>query len=53
MVTDAAEAFAKALGKQRVKLKDPLEGAIPAYEALGFSLAESIKRTRYYARSVP
>jgi hypothetical protein len=52
MVTDGAEAYAKLLGKQRVKLKDPSAGAIPLYVRLGFSLAEPIGQTTYYARSV-
>jgi S-(hydroxymethyl)glutathione synthase len=53
IVTDVAEAYGKVLGKQRVKLKDPTEGAIPIYKELSFSLAESIKKTTYYARRIP
>jgi hypothetical protein len=52
MVTDTAEAYGKILGKQRLKIKDPLPGAIPHYEDLRFSLAESIGRTTYYAREI-
>ena len=52
IVTDVAEAYAKVLGKQRVKLKDPVQEAIPTYERLGFEVAESIKSIKYYARRV-
>lgn len=53
IITDVAESYGKALGKQRVKLKDPVKEAIPHYEALGFSLAENVKTTTYYARRIP
>jgi hypothetical protein len=52
IVTDSAEFYGKVLGKQRVKLKDPVEGAIAVYEKLRFSLAENIGKTKYYARSI-
>jgi hypothetical protein len=52
IVTDVAEAYAKVLGKQRVKLKDPVQEAIPTYRRLRFELAESIQSIRYYARRV-
>jgi hypothetical protein len=49
---DAADNYAKILGRRRVKLKSPHPEAIPKYESLGFSLAESYRGVRYYARSV-
>jgi hypothetical protein len=52
IVLDMADNYAKILGKQRVKIKDPWEGAIPTYRGLGFSLAETIRSTTYYARQV-
>jgi hypothetical protein len=52
IVTDAATVYGKILGKQRVKLKDPLPGARPTYEKLGFSLAENIGKTTYYERRI-
>lgn len=49
---DAADNYAKLLVRQRVKLKNPVEGAIPTYQALNFSIAEPIKGNIYYARQV-
>jgi hypothetical protein len=52
IATDVAEAYAKILGKQWVKLKDPVREVIPTYERLRFELAENIKSTKYYRRRV-
>jgi hypothetical protein len=49
---DATDKYAKLISRQRVKLKNPVSGIIPRYEALGFSIAESIKNNTYYARKV-
>jgi hypothetical protein len=49
---DAADRYAKLIGRQRVKLKNPAEGAIPKYAALGFSVAETLKGNTYWARQV-
>lgn len=50
---DAAEAYAGILGKRRLKLKDPVAGAIPLYEALGFTFSETDHGVVYYERGVP
>jgi hypothetical protein len=52
IVADCADKYAKLLGKQWVKVKDPVPGAIPVYETLGFTLAETLKGRTYYARQV-
>ena len=52
LATEAADRFAKAQGKQRVKIKNPLPGAIVVYERLRFVLAEPLGRVTYYARPV-
>lgn len=49
---DAADNYAKLLGRQRVKLKNPVPGAIPAYERVGFLVAEIYKGNTYWARYV-
>jgi hypothetical protein len=43
IVVDSADRYAKLLGRQRVKLKNPVPGVVPIYRALGFSVAESSK----------
>jgi hypothetical protein len=52
IIFDMADNDAKILEKQRLKLKYPVESAIPYYEKLGFSLAESIEGRTYYSRPV-
>nr|WP_281722282.1 hypothetical protein [Nitrosomonas nitrosa] len=52
IVIDAADNYAKLLGKQWVKLKNPIIGAIPYYVALGFELAEPRLGATYYRRKV-
>lgn len=49
---DAADNYAKLIGRQRVKLKNPVAGVIPTYQAMNFSIAETIKGNIYYARQV-
>jgi hypothetical protein len=52
LVVDMAENYAKLLGKQRVKLKNPNPALTAKYEALGFSLAETYRGATYYERKV-
>jgi hypothetical protein len=52
LVADTAENYAKLLGRQRVKLKNPTEALIKKYEILGFSLAETYRGVTYYERRV-
>jgi hypothetical protein len=52
IVVDAADNYAKILGRQRVKLKEPSDKLVPKYEALGFSLAETYRGVKYWARRV-
>lgn len=47
-----AENYAKILGKQQVRLKDPEPGLIPHYKSLGFTLVEDVGRSTYYGRAV-
>jgi hypothetical protein len=52
LATETADHYAKILNKQRVKLKDPLPGAVVTYQRLNFVLVETIGKTTYYARQV-
>ena len=52
ITADSADRYAKLLGRQMVKLKNPVPGAVPKYQALGFSVAETIKGNTYYSRQV-
>jgi hypothetical protein len=52
VVADVANFYAKALGKELVKVKDPVFGAIPAYLKVGFVPAARIGRTEYLERKV-
>ncbi|KRR21926.1 hypothetical protein [Bradyrhizobium retamae] len=52
IAVDAADNYAKLIGRQRVKLKNPVAGVIPTYQAMNFSIAETIKGNIYYARQV-
>jgi hypothetical protein len=52
IATEAATRYAKILGKQRVKIMDPVPDAIVVYERLLFVLAKPIGKTTYYERQV-
>ncbi|MER2265640.1 hypothetical protein [Methylobacterium oxalidis] len=52
IATDAAETYAVIIGRRQLKLKDPVEGAVPLYRALGFELAGSYRGSTYFRRSV-
>lgn len=52
IVTEVANAYALVLGKEWVKIKDPVPGAIPAYVREGFAEGAMIGRTRYLERRV-
>jgi hypothetical protein len=52
VTADAADTYAKLIERQWVKLKNPLEGAIPLYRDLGFTLAEPYRGSTYYERRV-
>lgn len=53
LMTDVAENYAKVLGSQSVRIRNPSEGIIPHYQKLGFSLAETYRGATYYERRVP
>jgi len=48
----AAEHYARVLGKQHVRIKNPLPGTERLYQALRFSLVPSAKKTIYWERPV-
>ena len=52
IVFDAADNYARVLGRQWLKIKNPFSGAIPRYERLGFSVAQGIGQHTYYAREI-
>jgi hypothetical protein len=52
IVVDVADNYAKLIVRQRVKLKNPVAGVIPTYQAMNFSIAETIRGNIYYARQV-
>jgi hypothetical protein len=49
---EVAEAYAVALGKRRLQLRNPLPGALPWYAEQGFSLDQGIGGATYMARKV-
>lgn len=49
---DASSAYALALGKSKIYLKDPLDGVRPHYEKLGFTLANRRARGMYLVRNL-
>lgn len=49
---DTADRYAKLIGRQRVKLKNPNPALVPKYQSLGFSVAETRKGNTYYDRQV-
>jgi len=52
IVADVANAYAGLLDAKFLRIKDPVEGAIPAYLSLGFEHTEPIKTVRYMERRV-
>lgn len=52
IVSDVADNYGKILGSQWVKIRNPVAGAIPKYESLGFSLAGTYRGATYYQRRV-
>lgn len=52
IIADVANAYAIILEKRFVRIKDPVDDAIPAYLSLGFVHAEPIGRVRYMERRV-
>jgi hypothetical protein len=53
MAADTAEIYAKLIVRQRVKIKNPVPGALAAYQKLGFVLEKTYRGSTYYARVVP
>ncbi|NUJ81985.1 hypothetical protein HUN39_18530 [Methylocystis sp. FS] len=51
-IADVANAYAIILEKRFLRIKDPVEDAIPAYLSLGFHHAEPIGRVSYMERRV-
>lgn len=49
---DAASAYALALGKSKIYLKNPLDGVRPHYEKLGFTLANRRARGIYLVKNL-
>lgn len=52
IIADVANAYAVLLDATFLRIKDPVEGAIPAYLSLGFEHAEPIGKVRYMERRV-
>lgn len=52
VATEAAEAYAVASGRQKVKIKAPVAGAVPWYEANGFRRDRRIAGVDYLSREV-
>jgi hypothetical protein len=52
IVADTATAYAHLLGKEAVKVKDPVPEAVASYMAVGFVPAPSIGRVTYLERRV-
>lgn len=52
IATDFADNYAKVLGKQWVKLKEPTVQAVPIYTRLGFTNGKTLKSVRYMERAV-
>jgi hypothetical protein len=49
---DAAHTYAQVLGKSMVLLRNPVPGAVPLYEDLGFTLEPAIRGCPYYGKRV-
>jgi hypothetical protein len=52
IVTEVANAYALVLGKEWVKIKNPVPGAISAYVRQGFTESAPIRGARYLERRV-
>lgn len=52
LVIGAAQAYGELLGASRIRLIDPLPGAVPLYRALGFTLAGKAERSVYWERRI-
>ncbi len=52
IVFTAASFYGNILKSQRLKIKNPVDGALPYYEKLGFSLAERVDGSTYYAKEI-
>lgn len=52
LVIGAAEAYGRLLGASRIRLVDPLPGAVPLYEALGFGIAKKAEQSVYWERRI-
>jgi hypothetical protein len=53
LVSGAVIAYATAIGREEIRLVDPIPEVVPYYETLGFSLATPKGQTPYCARKVP
>jgi hypothetical protein len=47
-----AASYAKLIGRQRVKLKNPVSFMLPKYRFTGFSVDKTIRNATYWARQV-
>lgn len=52
IVFTAADHYAKIVGAQWLKVRDPLPGTERLYNAMGFSVAPPMRRVAYYQREV-
>ena len=48
IVTDVADAYAFVLGKEWVKAKNPVAGAVSSYERVGFAKGENLGQAQYW-----
>jgi hypothetical protein len=53
LVSGAVIAYATALGREEIRLVDPIPEVVPYYETLGFSLANTKGQTSYCSSKVP
>ncbi len=53
VMADVAENYARILGGQLVRIRNPVAGVIHHYQKIGFSLAETYRGATYYERRVP
>jgi hypothetical protein len=52
IAVECADAYAYILGKRTLKVRNPLDGVLPTYEALGFELVRPRKVAPYCVRGV-
>lgn len=52
LACDLADRYAKILGKQYVRLRQPVQGARPLYQRLGFTIASASQANTYFERPV-